>query len=335
MNRDVLVRHRDKLLLLLAAVIVTSVLQMWIGRAYLYLKNNDKIAMMHQAILDQQPPDGRTWNELGANGLAQRLPVVLLAEFGRDVTGLAVHHVYWLQDSVFLFAELLLLMVWLRRFLPRPWAVVGWLWFVAIAPTTYLFYYFHPWDRPSQCLWLLALIGMVDRRHWQFFVALAVGMAVKMDMLFLPFAYAAMTYDAQSRKRWLGRAVGAFAVVGVIFLWQMAMFPREANAVEQGRALKQLATALQDLKKMGFTYPPLLMFGLPMTLLVMGWRNLQRYHRVALLYTIPLLTLYALTSEFRESRTHAPMFLMLLPGAVLVASRWIEGQPTDHNEAAP
>ena len=242
----------------------------------------------------------------------------------RDVTGIAVHHVYWLQDSFFLLVELLLLMAWLRRFMPQPWALVGWLWFVAVAPTTYLFYYFHPWDRPSQCLWLLALTGLVDRRHWRFFAALAAGMAVKMDMLFLPFLYAAVTYGDGERKTWLARSGAALAIVGAIFAWQTAMFPREPNALEHGHAWAQIAAIWTDLKNMGFTYPPLLMFGLPIALLASGWRKLERYHRVALLYTLPVLALYAVTSEFRESRTHVAMFLMLLPGAVLVVRQWID-----------
>jgi hypothetical protein len=327
MNAKLFLAHRNKLLLLAVAVVVTSVLQVWVAAPLLYRPNAAKALTVHNAILAQQPPDGKTWSAIGANGLAQRLPTVWLAEGVHRVTGLSLGTVYLLQDSAFLLAELLLLMVWLRRFLPPAWAAVGWLWFVAIAPTTYLFYYFHPWDRPSQCLWLIVLIGLVDRRHWQFFGALALGMWVKVDMLLLPFIYAAVTFGEDDRRKWLLRSGAAFGLSGGVFLALGLMHPHEPNAAEQGRALQQLAAILTDVRKLGFTYPPILMFGLPVTLLALGYKKLALYHRAALVYTLLVLCLYAATSEFRESRTHVPMFLLLLPGAMLVVREWLEGTP--------
>ena len=65
----------------------------------------------------------------------------------------------------------------------------------AVLPTTYHFFYFHPWDRVSVLVWLGALWCIRERKPLTLALVLAFGMLVKFDLLFVPLLYAAATWS--------------------------------------------------------------------------------------------------------------------------------------------
>ena len=157
--------------------------------------------MLHRALVEGHPPEGMTWRQLGANSTTHRVVVPLLAQSLSDLTGVPLRRVYYAIDYSSLVALFALLFLYLRRWLPVGWSLVGVLYLAAVLPTTYHFFYFHPWDRVSALVWLAALWCIRERQPLTLALALAVGMLVKFDLLFVPLLYAAATWGGESRRR--------------------------------------------------------------------------------------------------------------------------------------
>ena len=296
---------------------LTLILQVWIGRPFIYSKP-DQVRQIHEALLTATPPPGKTWTELGINSGTARRGALELAQLGHESTGIDVAHVYFAMDTLFLFISILLLWVWLRRWLPPPYALIGILYYAAVAPLTYLFFYFHPWDRLSACLWLVALLAMERRQLLLMLAAMAAGMYVKFDMILLPFLYATVTWKRAEWKAWALRVAAVFVVVWGIWQWLMWLYPIETPA---GAPLDFMAMRLLqivgDLRAFAATWPPLLFMALPLTLIALCWRRLPLFLRWSAAFVLGTLLFYALTVNFREVRAQVPMLCLLLPAALL------------------
>jgi len=92
-------------------------------------------------------------------------------------------------DTVCLFASLLLLFAYLKRWVPVSYAVIGILMYGAMLPLTYLFHQFQPWDRPSIVLWILLLMLIRAGPIWVIAPVLAVSAGIKYDTVLLPGLY--------------------------------------------------------------------------------------------------------------------------------------------------
>ena len=328
--------RRAQILLLLAyAYALTMTWQIWIGFRNVYSANPAKAAILHQAILENRTPPGVSWGDLGANGSnIRRLPVLLADELHR-VSGLSLPSTYLAVDTVLVFATLVLLAIYLRRWMPASGVALGLLYYGSVGSMTYLFHYFHPWDRMSQVVWLVALIFLRDGRFWPLLATMAVGMTVKYDLLPLPALYAALTWRRKPLPRWLAESAALGLVAIGVLGGLIALYPGGFSSTEEqtwsARAVVLLSGTLSQMRSTFFAFPPLLMFGLPLALAFSGWRRLERFHRFALVFGCLMFVPLALASHLREVRAHMPILFLVLPPAVLELRRWLAAD----EDAAP
>jgi hypothetical protein len=209
-----------------------------------------------------------------------------------------------------------------------------------VLPTTYHFFYFHPWDRVSGLVWLAALWGVRERRPFVLAFVLAVGMLVKFDLLFVPFLYAAATWGAGSRRRTLLITAGLLASTFGVLALATSLRPDAAGAGYLAHAREILAANVADARQSGGAYAPLLLLLLPAACGVAYRSGPTDEHPRFLRWLAPFallhLPLYAIASMFREARAMVPLLLVLLPPALVWArTRFERVQPGGASPGAP
>lgn len=317
-------------LLVALAYVLTMTGQFWLGYRHIYTARPQAAEQLHRAILDNRPPAGKTWNDLGANGTNLRRVSIELAESVRNATGMPLSATYFALDTIFVFGTVMLLGIYLSRWLAPPWVALGLLYYGMVAPLTYLFYYSHPWDRLSQLTWLTALFFLRDRRALPFAGVLAFGMGVKYDILALPLLWAAWTWQREQRGRWLLQALAMFGLAFGIFEALQWRYPGGFPGLGPGPgdiAALLLRRTLDELRERSFAFPPLLMFALPIGLAVAGWQHLSRHERLSLLFGCALFGPFALSSNLREVRAQVPILFLVLPAALTTLQRLLSGAP--------
>jgi len=107
-----------------------------------------------------------------------------------------------LIDTVFLFAAVLALFFYLRKWLPDAYCVIGVLYFCSVLPLTYFLHHFHPYDVFNWATWILLLYLTRERRPLLLGACLAVSVAIKFDTLLLPALYFLLrTQDWRTGRR--------------------------------------------------------------------------------------------------------------------------------------
>ena len=87
----------------LLAVLFAVVLQAWVGDQTVYPKwRFNRHLELHRAIIANQPPEGMTWDERGANGINVRVLVPFAVEGLHRVSGIGLSTIYRAVDTVFL-----------------------------------------------------------------------------------------------------------------------------------------------------------------------------------------------------------------------------------------
>ncbi len=310
--------------------VLTAILQSWVGDYTLYGQLADSKRGLHRAILTNQLPEGVTWETVGGNGTNLRVFTVYLAEGLRRLTGLPLLGVYRAIDSTALFGVLLGLVFYLRRWFEDEYCLIGVLVFSLAAVMSYHLFYFHPWDRPSQLVWLLLLALIRDGRSWQLGLALAVAMTIKYDVVFAPALY----FLAAATRETLSRAVATtallFAVtIGMLWALQTALpggIDRPGFATPGG-AWVQLGKNWDDLLRWGLVYPPLLAFAIPSALAWLHLRRKQRFLAACTIYAHVLFALHAALSNFQEVRALLYLLIVLLPSSLWSLRALLRGPP--------
>lgn len=308
---------RAALLWLLLAI--TLALQTWIGDLTIYGKSLEvQRAMLHQAILDNHPPGGKTWAEWGALSVQKRVGVVYLAEAVRIASGLRIGAVYKLIDTVCLLFALGALFVYLRRWAPPSAALIGLLYFSAMLPLTYFFQLFHPWDRLQLLLWIVLLGLIADRRFWLLGVGLVLSVLVKFDTVLLPALYFAVHVRREGWQRLLaeslvlcGLVVGASLLLGHLF-----GDPAEGSRFSRAGVFTQLGLNWHKLMVMKLSYPPLLVHALPLALALFGWQGQPRFIGMSLLFGVAMGLIHLFLTNFEEVRAHMMVLVLVMPAAV-------------------
>ena len=312
------------IVLCLFTLLATVVLQRWIGALTVYAPDVEaKRLELHSAILANKPPAGRTWESLGARNTNTRVATVWLAEEMHRIVGVPVLKAYFVIDTASLWISLLLLFWLLRQWFEPIYCVVGVLYFIAILPLTYLFYFFHPWDRLSQCLWIL--IFLCIKREWLGGLAmtLAASMVVKYDTVPVPAIYWLANVTRATLVPVTLRALGLSVLAIGILMGLVALFPAGASAPPSvGDAWARIAYNIESLAKMKLIYPPLLMHGLPTVLALVGWSRADRVARSGVVVGLAcLVPLWFAGSNFHEVRAQAPLTVLLLPAALFGLQR--------------
>ena len=312
-------RHLRRALLVAWAAIVTITMQSWIGGATIYrAEYAERVAMAHRAIVANRPPDGVSWTAAGLNSTNIRVGVPFAVEALSRSTGVGVIRLYRLVDTAALFAALVLLAVLLRRIVDPVYAALGALAFASVLPLTYQLFYYHPWDRVSLINWIVLLLLAERQRIGWFAAMLPVAIAVKFDVILLPGLILLMRAPISTRLRDhvrpLALCAGLFAVsFGTYWLLRFVR-PGGFEPVARGPLFQHNLEALRELN---IAYPPFLGFALLIPLAVYGLRSGTRFTRACVVFAFPLLGVFLLQSRFEEFRCEVPVFLMLLPSALI------------------
>jgi hypothetical protein len=302
-----------KVILVVWAATLTLVMQLWVGGATIYRPElAPRVEAAHRAILENVPPDGKSWSASGMNTVNIRVIAVWAAEFMHRSTGLSVTKSYRLLDTVGLFAGLMLLIPYLRLGVSAPYAIIGALFFGTLLPLTYQLFFFHPWDRLGLVSWLALLWLLRQDRILPFALLLPVSVALKFDVILLPGLFLLFRFvrgDAEKARTILVTAL-LFAVSFGTYLGLQWWRPGGSEAVPAALILHDNIASLRGLN---IAYPPLLAFAVPVVLALSGFSRLTAWAKACLLFGMGLLVIYALRSMLAEYRTEVPVMLLFLP----------------------
>lgn len=324
-------RFAASVLLCIVSLFATILLQRWIGAITVYAPELEKSRLeLHAAILTNRPPDGRTWESLGARNTNTRVATVLLADWLHRATGMTVIKAYFVIDTVALWFSLLLLFVLLRQWVDPTYCVIGILYFVSVLPLTYLFYFFHPWDRISQCLWILVFLCI--KRDWYVGLALslAASMVVKYDTVPVPAIYWLANVTRTTLWPVTLRAVVLLAIALGVLYGLVSSIPGGASGpMTPDGAIAVIVGNSQAFGRMNLFYPPLLLHLVPTVLALVGWSRADRAARAGVVIGLGcLVPLWFVGSNFHEVRAQVPLTILLFPAALLGAQRLLEKLPS-------
>jgi hypothetical protein len=319
-------------LLVVFTLLVTFGAQRWIGGMTVYGQDVEHARLeLYSAILKNQPPEGKTWESLGARNTNTRIGVIWLTEGLHRAAGIPVAKALFLVDTLSLWVELLLLFVLLRQWLPPIYCLVGVFYLISVLPLSYLFFFFHPWDRLSQVGWILLLLCI--KRQWftGLVLVLAATMLVKFDTVVVPGLYwLANVSRVHFWRVTLRAALLSVLTFGILF-GLVAAFPGGASqSTGTDTLLKEVIKNFQYMAKLNVTYPPLQMHFIPLVLAFIGWSRADQVARAAVVFgVVCLVPLWFVGSNFHEVRAQLPLTILLLPAALLGLQRIMESaRPT-------
>lgn len=321
-----------KLLSLLALLCGTIVVvqSTYVGDKTVYsLDKAAKRAELHQAILENKPFRG-DWVENKTNNVNVRILAVYAVAFASRVTGIGHARLYKLLDMVTLFATLMLLVLYLKKWARLEYCIIAVLFLGAILPMTYAFHFFHPWDRPGALLWLLFAWAVRENSIGACALILFVSILNKYDSIILPGLYFMAHVSRADWKAVTVRTMGLLVVsVATYAALRIGLpdgaFPRDIP--------ENLARNLERILALNIAFPPMLGFSLPMILVVIGWRAADRFSRASFVFGLFVLMgpLFFLT-YFDEIRAQIGVFFLMLPAALIGLQSVLVGT---HHESDP
>jgi hypothetical protein len=307
------------ILLCLVTLFATVLLQRWVGVFTVYGDDVEAQRLeLHAAILANQPPPGKTWESLGARNTNTRVAAVWLAEGLHRAIGIPVLKAYFIVDTTSLWLSLLLLYFLLREWFTPIYCLVGMLYFISLLPLTYLFYFFHPWDRMSQCLWVFMFLCI--KREWFAGLALtlAASMVVKYDTVPVPAIYWLANVRRANIVPVTLRTVALLLLAVGILIGLVTLFPGGASTQPAlGDLWTRAISNVETMDRMKLYYPPLLMHGLTVLLAFVGWYRADRVARAGVVVGLAcLVPPWFVGSNFHEVRAQVPLTVLLLPSAL-------------------
>lgn len=322
----------------LLALVLTVAMQKWIGNVTIYREEiAAKRQMMHEAIVKNEPPEGKPWSSIGANGVNIRIASVFLVEGAHRVTGVSAQKLHQYLDTLCLFLAFLLVPIFLRRWFEPVWCLTGMLYVAAVMPLTYFLHWFHPWDRLGLVAWIGMFFAVRDRRPWLFGALLVASVTIKYDCILLP----GLWWLAYLRKEdWQKTTVIAgvfFAAAVGTYMALKVLRPGGFDAPDAGlfeQIGAQMSKNVGKLTEQGPAFPPFLAMVVPVLAAPFGLRAADRFTRAAALFGLLLFIPWALLSNIDEFRAHVPSLVLLLPLALLGTQRLLAdqaGQSTPKN----
>ena len=302
------------MLALALSVSITFTSQKWVGGTSIYAPElEEKREVMHTAILYNELPDSvESWSSLGSNGLNARVLTVWIAEGIHQVAGLPIHRSYLVLETAALLLCCLLLYAFLEPYTGWPFALGGLLYWGSILSLTYANHHFHPWDKPSIALWLLALICTRQRRWWSLAAVLVVGVITKYDILVFPALVFLAYRRSEPWKTNVLRTAGLLALTVSTFLVLRWLVP---GGFEQRDVVRQVMTNLMVIRDGWYFYPPFLAFGIPAVLAAMGYSIADPFAKGCIQLAVLVGLILFLQTNFVEVRAEVPLLLLLLPSA--------------------
>ena len=306
---------------------ITVALQAYVGHSTLYsIELQDKREELHRAILSNKAPGGGHWDVVGANSMNLRIGVIYLAEFIHRFAHLELGTVYLMIDTVFLFTALVALFIYLRKWLPDTYCVIGILYFCTVLPLTYFLHYFHPYDRIQLATWILLLYLTRERRKMMLGVLLAISIAIKFDTLALPGFYFFAHARPDNWRRVGIEAAGLFAIaVGVymalVFAFPVPLDQSRLNIAVVAYTVKQ---NIADMIAKNIAFPPLLGYAAPLVLSFVHLAARDRFLRTSVGYACALAVIFFFFSFYQEIRAQLVILVLIMPSALLAVQNILE-----------
>jgi hypothetical protein len=322
-------RVAGAILLVTLAFFAAVTMQRWVGGETIYAKELEaRRLQLHVAILNNRPPSAQTWESLGAQYDNVRIGSVWLAEGVHRAIGMSIAKTYFVIDTLFMWITLMLLFVLLEEWVDCVYSLLGLLYFISVLPLTYIFYYFHPWDRPSQALWVLLLLCVKKQWKGRFAAVLALSMFVKYDTVLAPLLYWLGSVRRDRVKQATIFAAVMFAMSFGILYFLVARFPEGASVLRDiDFAITKISRNLKYMIQSHVMYPPVLAHLLPAVLVPFGWTRADQAARAAALFGgICLVPIWFIESNFEEVRAEVPLIILLLPTALLGLQRLVEAR---------
>jgi hypothetical protein len=308
------------LLFVAFAGVITISLQGWVGVNTIYSKKlAAKRQVLHQSILENKPPEGYTWKMLGAtNSLKIRVFTVFFVEKIHQLTKYEPNTIYMILDTFCIFATILALFAYLKKWLENIYCLVGVMYYCCILPLTYFLHYFHPWDRLSLLIWIFLLYLLREEKMLIFIIVLLFSITVKFDTILLPGLY--FLYKA-SRENWqktILTTAGLFIMTFSAYYLLNKMFPGNAESgLGYGEVFYQVKKNFLDMIALNLRYPPLLGFVIPGVLAFMGLQSKEKYVSACVVFGFILIIPWFLFSNFREIRAEMVFLVLLLPSSLI------------------
>jgi hypothetical protein len=314
--------YRELIVVAVLAAVFTLGLQWWVGGVTIYDPAwVGRRTAMHDALMINRAPAGRSWSDIGANGVNIRLGVVYLAELVHRILGVSIWSAYFVVETLFLWCTFPLLYVCLRGWFPASWSLVGLLFYTAALPLTYFFYHFHPWDRASLALWLVLVLLLRANRVLLMGAVLALAVVVKYDVVLFPALYWLARVERGNWKSVTAQTAALFAVSFATYYGLRWEFP---GGFAERHIGPQIVKNLADMRALYVFYPPLLVFGPTLALAFVGAPLGDRLMRAMALFGVLLLVPLFIAANFEEVRAQMPMFVLLLPAAIAGLRRVME-----------
>ncbi len=317
---------KNILLLLLISIVIIN-LQYWVGNHTIYKEALEgKRQFLHDAIYNNEIPTGKTWENYGAKDTNRRIFVVYLAAGVSKGLNIHVLKVYKMIDTVFLFLFFAVFYCYLRKWLDNEYCLIALLFLGNVFITTFQFYYFHPWDRISLFSWLILIWLIRERKEILLVFVLIISITIKFDVIVLPIFYFLYNYLSDPHKRLL-------IIIKSILLLIMTIGMHEVlnNIYSQADALNsnvmfidrifnlfvQIKINIRHLINLKLSYPPLLMFLLPLSLSFIKWKEQSHFMRASVIFGILILIMQFPLVNFKEVRAQCMVLILLLPSAML------------------
>ena len=321
--------NRTVRLLLLMWILgsLTVVLQAYVGHSTIYSTElQDRREELHRAILLNDAPGGGRWDAAGAKSMHLRIGAVYLAEAIHELTHLELGTVYLLIDTVFLFAAVLALFFYLRKWLPDTYCVIGVLYFCSVLPLTYFLHYFHPYDRIQLAIWILLLYLTRERRTILLGASLAISVAIKFDTLVLPIFYF-LAYARPENWRRVGvETVGLFVIAFSVYMALVSAFPAPLDQARLNIAMMAYIVKqnIADMLAKNIAFPPLLGYAAPLVLSLVHLATRDRFLRASVWFACTLAIVFFVFSLYQEIRAQLVILVLIMPAALLTVRSILE-----------
>jgi hypothetical protein len=196
--------------------------------------------------------------------------------------------------------------------------------FAATLPLTFAFHSFHPYDRAGFVTWLMAIWCARAKHFLEFSVVSVIGVLIKYDAIVLPILYFLGNSTTQNWRKCLIQSSAMEIVLLAIFGALILAIP---GGFEQRHYEALILHNLTMLIDNAIFYPPTLAFGLPIALVILGYRRSDRFMRASVWFAGLIAVILFVATNFEEVRGEQMLFPLLAPAALLGLRR-ILGEPS-------
>ncbi len=332
LHRDDSMRRASLLVVLCAVLTITLQL---VGKETIYHERHEaKRNFLHDAIYTNKLPEGKTWDDYGARGVNTRVGSIYAVALLHRWTGVSVGTWYVWLDSTFLFLSFLALFLYLRKWVPYGYCLIGILFVGNVFILTYFHHHFHPWDRISLFQWIVLLYLIRSKSDVLFFLVMMASIPFKFDVIILPVLYLIYNFFTQQAKKAVIVKGMLFLVSGIAFyeLLKYSLIGSVPDTVgvlainPWLNALTQVTKNLRHMVSLNIAYPPMLMFALPLILSLFNWDKKDAFIRTSLVFALGMLCIHFSLANFREVRAETMILVLILPSALISLREIINGR---------